>query len=62
MVIIGIDYIQTLGGGISGALLFAHQVLLIGINVRIAVVDGGLVAVGQHPLNDGSAAWGTAGM
>ena len=46
VVVIGIDYVKTLCGGVSGALLLADKVLLIGVDVGIAVVDGGGVAVG----------------
>ena len=62
VVIISIYYVKTQAEGVSGALLLADHVLLIRIYVGVAVVDGGRVAVLQHPLNDGSAAWRTACM
>ena len=62
VVVVGINYLKTKCCRIFGALLLADLIFLKGVDVGIAVVDGGGVAIGQHPLYDGSAAWRTAGM
>ncbi|OPZ47545.1 MAG: hypothetical protein BWY95_01408 [Bacteroidetes bacterium ADurb.BinA104] len=62
MVIIGINNLQAKTAGISAALSLADQIFFKRIYVGVAVVDYGGDPGLHHPLYDGSAARGTAGV
>ena len=62
VVVVAVDPRQAQALGVALALLLADGVFLLGIDVGIEIVDGGADAIGQHPLNNGAAARGTAGV
>lgn len=63
VVVVGtFDPLETERLGMAAALVAAVDILVVGENVGVIVVDDGADVVGEHPLDDGGGAWRTAGM
>ncbi len=62
MVVVGIDYLETEAFGVAGAFIFALEIFLKGVDVGVAIVDGGSDAVLEQTFDNGGRARSTAGV